>query len=73
VSPVPGERAYRLLLRLHPAAFRRRYGSELMDCFRDAWRAEAAGAGAGAALRFWVKTIVGTVGTAGVRMPSVRR
>lgn len=55
---------YLLLLRLHPAHFRLRYGGELLNCFRDAWREEVAGAGVRAVMRFWATTVGGTVGTA---------
>lgn len=61
---VPGESLYRLLLRLHPRRFRDRYDDELVGCFRDAWRSEAAGRSRADRVRFWVRTVSGTLGTA---------
>ncbi len=37
------EVAYRLVLRLHPPRFRETYADDMMQCFRDAWVAEAEG------------------------------
>jgi predicted permease len=39
------ERLFRAALWAHPSRFRAEYGEELMQCFRDAWQAEARGRG----------------------------
>ena len=61
---MPGEALYRVLLRLHPRRFRRRYEAELVACFREAWWEEAHGRGWPAASTFWARVIRGTVATA---------
>jgi predicted permease len=61
---VPGERLYRLLLRLHPSGFRRRWEEELIACFREGWEEEARGRGAVAALAFWARSVRGVLTTA---------
>ena len=38
----PGERLYRVLLRLYPPDFRSRYGEAMVEFYRDRWRAEGA-------------------------------
>jgi putative ABC transport system permease protein len=49
------ERAYRVLLRLYPARFRRAFGQELVEAFRDA-RRDARRSGEPAGL-FWLATL----------------
>lgn len=53
----------RLLLLLFPRHFRRRYGNEMMETFRDHW-AEQGGAGVVARVIFLVRTAVSLVVTA---------
>lgn len=60
----PGQGLLHLLLRLHPREFRERHGEEMRRYLRDAWRADAAGRGPLAALRFWARMAGGTVRTA---------
>lgn len=77
-APMPGERLVRVLLLLHPRAFRRRHGDEIVNHLREAWRDEAKGRGASAALSFWWRRVGGTVVAAArqrlarVRRPSAR-
>jgi predicted permease len=47
------ERIYRALLWLYPAGFRRRFGEDMRELFRDRWRAEHAQAGGPGVLRLW--------------------
>jgi putative ABC transport system permease protein len=54
---VIGERVYRLLLRLYPAAFRDRYGAAMEDVFARDW-ARARVAGPGAVVSFWTRTTI---------------
>ena len=61
---MPGERSYRLLLRLHPRWFRERYEAELVSCFREGWSEESHGRGWPAAWAFWARIVRGTVATA---------
>lgn len=58
---VPGEAIFRLLLRLHPRAFRSRYGQDMVELFRDGWRRQAAAGGLGAKATFWLRTIGGAL------------
>ena len=60
----PGERHYRLLLRAHPRAFRDRYEAELVQCYREAWGADAEGRGLAAAAAFLFRMFAGVMGTA---------
>jgi len=61
---VPGEALYRLLLRLHPPGFRKRYHRDMVELFRDAWRDRARGRGVAAHFRFWLGIVVGTAWSA---------
>jgi predicted permease len=47
VNPTPGEPVYRLLLRLYPSEFRRRYEPELLAFYRERRRGSGTGARAG--------------------------
>jgi predicted permease len=58
-----GERLYRVLLRLLPAAFRREAEDELVEIFRDA-RRHAAEAGARSRAVFWARTVADVLVTA---------
>jgi putative ABC transport system permease protein len=61
--PVPGERLYRRLLRLCPAAFRGRFGEEMAAFYRERWR-EARARGRSAAAWAWLRSTVDLLGTA---------
>ncbi|HET7566073.1 MAG TPA: ABC transporter permease [Gemmatimonadaceae bacterium] len=60
---VPGERCYRLLLHLYPASFRAQFGEEMVDFFRERWRAERTRSWRGA-LAVWLHALLDTVATA---------
>jgi predicted permease len=53
--PLPGERWFRLLLRLYPAEFRARVGAEMVDFYRDRWRAHRRAGGSTVAL--WLRLL----------------
>lgn len=55
------ERAYRVLLRLYPRAFRERFGDDMLDLFRDRHRRIR---GAGPTLVFWAHTIADSISQA---------
>ncbi len=58
------QRVYRVLLRAYPRAFRRAYGDQLAQVFRD-WYRDAAGSGRlGPLTRFWWHTLRDLVGSA---------
>ena len=50
------QRAYRLLVRLYPAAHRRAFGEEMVQAFGDHYR-DAVEAGGGSRLRFWMAVL----------------
>lgn len=52
-SPSLSERLYSELLRLYPASFRRSYGREMVQTFRDCYREERAHGGALDIARLW--------------------
>ena len=52
-----GERIFRMLLCLYPSEFRRRYGAELVDCFRSDWAAARENRGVGSLIVFWIQTL----------------
>jgi hypothetical protein len=56
----PGDRLYRLLLRLFPAEFRGDFGDDMAADFRDA-RADARRRGVAALARLWWRTVPGLV------------
>src|SRR5690242_8056575 len=60
---VPGERCYRLLLHLYPASFRAQFGEEMVDFYRERWRAESTRSWRGA-LAVWLHALLDTVATA---------
>ena len=47
---------YRLLLRLYPAEFRRRFAADLQELFRDSYRVASSG-GPGARAAFWMRIV----------------
>ncbi|AHG93877.1 permease (plasmid) [Gemmatirosa kalamazoonensis] len=53
-DPAPGERLFRLLLRVYPAAFRDRVGDDMVDFYRDRWREHRALGGGAVTLWFRV-------------------
>ncbi len=55
--PSPSLRAYALLLRLYPAAFRHEYGAEMRQLFAERLGEECAPGGCGA-FRFWCRIMV---------------
>ena len=55
MSPDPGARLYRLLLRLYPGEFRRRYQEEMLEFYRA--RRHAAGSGPGNGMRLWLRLV----------------
>jgi hypothetical protein len=59
VTPRPGgaERVYRGLLRLYPAAFRRRFGKEMVQFFGDRLRDADTGRAPGGALIAWIALV----------------
>ena len=67
------ERAYRCLLYLYPAEFRRRFGPELLQVCRDAFRDAYRQAGLLGALRVTVRTFVDLVTTATAEQVSIMR
>ncbi len=62
MSRSPGERLYRILLRLYPEQFRRRYQAEMLEFYRD--RRAAVGTGVRAKLRLWALLLADVVATA---------
>ncbi|HEU5230561.1 MAG TPA: hypothetical protein VFU49_22255, partial [Ktedonobacteraceae bacterium] len=52
-SPSPSEWLYRVLLRLYPTSFRRAYGREMVQTFRDCYRSEREHGGAWNIARLW--------------------
>ena len=58
------ERCFRTLLRLFPAGFRRRFGEEMAELFRDQIRAARADGGAAAVLLLWLRTLPAVAGAA---------
>ena len=54
-------RVYGLLLFAYPTEFRQEFGSEMIQVFRDCYRAEA---NSGSLLRFWLRTLADLVFTA---------
>ena len=61
--PTPGDRLYRLLLRLLPSEFRGDFGHDMAADFRDE-RTEARRHGVGAVCGLWARTVGGIVRTA---------
>jgi hypothetical protein len=57
-------RIYRRLLVLYPAAFRARYGDEMVQLFGDQWRDAQHGDGSGGTARTWLRTIRDLIVTA---------
>ena len=53
MSPDPGARLYRLLLRLYPAEFRHRYQDEMVEFYRA--RRDAAGSGVARTIGLWLR------------------
>ncbi len=58
--PLTGVRLLRLIVRLMPPGFRQRHGQDVLECYRDAWDAEAESWGwgkrAGFVVGAWVST-----------------
>ena len=54
----PADRAYRVLLRLYPREFRQRFGSDMVDFFRDRRLAAHRTAGTLGVARAWARAIV---------------
>ena len=52
------ERVYRMLLVVYPAEFRRAYGSQMRQAFRDLCREEQRKEGKGRFVRLWSRTIL---------------
>jgi len=55
----PGERCYRLLLHLYPASFREQFGDEMVEFYRERWRAEGTRRWRGA-LSVWMHALLDT-------------
>lgn len=49
---------YRRLLMVHPAGFRRLYGTEMIETFREAWRDRAEGRGMLSGAKFWFWLVI---------------
>lgn len=60
VSP----RLYRLLLQVYPAEFRREYGREMQQVFRELCRDELSRSGKFGLLRLWLRTLADLICTA---------
>src|SRR5687768_3460673 len=58
------DRLYRLLLRLYPEAFRRQFGADMVDFFRDRRRAARRSSGTLGVARVWARAIADVVGVA---------
>lgn len=56
--PTFAERLYRALLVAYPADFRRRFGTEAAQTFRELHRDERARGGVGAVVRLWPRTVL---------------
>ncbi|HEV8197846.1 MAG TPA: ABC transporter permease [Gemmatimonadales bacterium] len=61
----PGERLYRMLLRMYPAEFRRLYEEEMLAFYRE--RRGAAGTGVSARCRLWIRLLSDVLATAGAQ------
>ena len=62
------ERAFRLLLRLYPSAFRRDYGDEMTELFL--WRLGRPGRGGRGRLRLWAVALADVAVTAAAEWTS---
>lgn len=74
------ERAYRALLMLYPRAFRREYGGQMLQLFRDVCRDAVRQGGASALMRWWgtalfdlLQTVVAEHRKVWVKMGSITR
>jgi hypothetical protein len=64
IRPGGGERVYRALLGLYPAAFRRRFGEDLVQLFHDRLRDACSGRSSGGAAVAWTELLADVVVTA---------
>ena len=62
--PDRGERVYRGILRLYPAAFRQRFGEDMVQLFRDRLRDARSGRASGGAAVAWIQLLADVVVTA---------
>jgi len=70
----PADRAYRVLLRLYPREFRQRFGSDMVDFFRDRRLAARRTSGTLGIARAWARAIADVIGIAAIeRAGSVAR
>ena len=67
------ERAVRLALRAHPAAYRARFGHDLVELFRDAAREELARGGRGGLVRLTGRTVADVLRDAAAERRDARR
>lgn len=58
------ERVYQTLLLAYPKRFRREYGMQMAQTFRDLFREERRQGGAGRLVRLWVRTLLDLIVTA---------
>ncbi len=58
------ERVYQTLLLAYPKRFRREYGTQMAQTFRDLFREERRQGGAGRLVRLWVRTLLDLIVTA---------
>lgn len=63
-GPRLSERVYGVLLRACPQEFRREYGDQMLQTFRDLCREERRKGGAGRLAKLWVRAILDLAGTA---------